>query len=153
MEQLKQCGGATGKKYCGQWLPLALFSKNKCTSDGFQNYCKDCFRKACAQSHARKPEVRIRSLAMQRERRAANWQRLFELKGSKCLHCPFDENIPDCYDMHHVDPTEKEFGLAKIMDRKDWGRIEKEAEKCILLCAICHRKEHLRLRREAYEIN
>lgn len=30
---------------CGRELPLSEFSKNKCTKDGVQYYCRECSRK------------------------------------------------------------------------------------------------------------
>lgn len=65
---------------------------------------------------------------------------LFYAAGAKCCICGFDETYPGLYDFHHVDPLKKEFGLNATV-----ASIEKnikEAQKCILVCPICHRKIH-----------
>lgn len=67
-----------------------------------------------------------------------NWKQ--DLK-QKCSHC--EETHPAVLEWHHVDPSVKEITLAKALNRKIYL---KEIEKCIVLCANCHRKEHWRLR-------
>tara|TARA_B110000977_G_scaffold194593_1_gene271491 strand:+ start:1077 stop:1505 length:429 start_codon:yes stop_codon:yes gene_type:complete len=73
---------------------------------------------------------------------------LFEYKGSKCSHCHLSEPKHfEIYDYHHIDPTAKLYSMASIM----YGPLERlitEADKCILLCSNCHRKEHARLHKE-----
>ncbi len=59
----------------------------------------------------------------------------------KCKRCP--ENHIGCLEFHHNDPEEKEICISNIA-HTGWGeeRILKEIDKCIVLCANCHRKLH-----------
>jgi hypothetical protein len=58
-----------------------------------------------------------------------------------CIRC--GERDYRCLDFHHVDPTQKEFCIAHaIHSCYPKSRIEEEIDKCVLLCANCHRKEH-----------
>lgn len=59
----------------------------------------------------------------------------------KCAKC--GEDNPATLDFHHLDPSEKELNIGSVIS-KGWGkdRILKEVEKCVVLCANCHRKEH-----------
>ena len=63
--------------------------------------------------------------------------------GSKCKRC--DQHVenthPNVFDFHHQDHNDKEFDLSKLR-YFGWGKIKKEIDKCILLCANCHRIEH-----------
>jgi predicted HNH restriction endonuclease len=46
-------------------------------------------------------------------------------------------------EFHHKDPSLKEFGPSgRILKRLSWEKITKEIDKCILLCANCHRELH-----------
>ena len=68
-----------------------------------------------------------------------------KLKSSlKCLNCP--ENDPVCLDFHHLNPEEKEIGLAAVV-QQGWSknRIFKEIAKCDVLCSNCHKKEHAKI--------
>ena len=58
-----------------------------------------------------------------------------------CCRCP--ENDPVCLDFNHEDPNEKEISIADAVQR-GWGQhsIQKEIDKCITICANCHRKLH-----------
>lgn len=69
-------------------------------------------------------------------------QFIVDLKSTlKCCRC--DENHPACLDFHHEDESKKEFGIADAVTNKvSKTRILKEIQKCIVLCANCHRKEH-----------
>ncbi len=57
-----------------------------------------------------------------------------------CTKCP--ENDPVCLDFHHAgDDKEMDISLAI---RRAWSqkRLQKEIDKCIVICANCHRKHH-----------
>ena len=63
---------------------------------------------------------------------------LVEANGHKCAYCGLVDD-PVIYDFHHIDPSTKLFGLASG-DTKSRQRYADEAKKCVMLCAICHRK-------------
>ena len=59
----------------------------------------------------------------------------------KCVKC--GESHIAVLDFHHIDPSKKEFSISSAKsDRYSIDRIKKELEKCIPLCANCHRLEH-----------
>lgn len=59
----------------------------------------------------------------------------------KCSKCP--ENHPSCLDFHHEDPTIKEVEISRMINStSSLETIKKEIDKCIILCANCHRKHH-----------
>ena len=64
-----------------------------------------------------------------------------EYLGGECSHCKgkFHRSV---YDFHHLNPEEKETGLAKLLKKRNRDNIKEELDKCILLCANCHRIEH-----------
>lgn len=67
-----------------------------------------------------------------------------EYLGGECKHCSYKKSLA-ALEFHHLDPSEKEFNLSK-MGSKSWDAIKSELDKCVLLCANCHREEHERLR-------
>lgn len=64
---------------------------------------------------------------------------IVEYMGGKCVDCGLVDD-PVVYDCHHLDPTQKDFSIAK--NKKSLDKIKPELDKCILLCANCHRKRH-----------
>jgi predicted HNH restriction endonuclease len=75
------------------------------------------------------------------ERRVKNKLKAIEYLGGKCAHCGIVSKHRSIYDFHHLDKTEKEADPGSLM-HYSWTRIQKELDKCILLCANCHRIEH-----------
>ena len=66
-------------------------------------------------------------------------QQLIEKLGGKCVKC--NGIYPQAvFDFHHV--SNKLFGISNEILNKSIEEIFKEAEKCILLCANCHRIHH-----------
>lgn len=65
--------------------------------------------------------------------------------GNKCYCC--GQSYPECvYDFHHINPEEKEFGIACGGSTKAKEKIAHEAKKCIMVCSNCHRLiEHTNL--------
>ncbi len=68
-------------------------------------------------------------------------QMLVEYKGGKCELCGYNECI-DVLDLHHKDPSTKEFGISSSGLTRSWEKNKVEADKCVLLCANCHREIH-----------
>jgi hypothetical protein len=58
--------------------------------------------------------------------------------GEKCQYCnqTFE---PYVYDFHHKNPEEKNFGIAGQGITHSKADVAKEAKKCIMVCANCHR--------------
>lgn len=83
-----------------------------------------------------KDQIRKKSKA----KRAENT--LWFLGYKKTLRCKIClENNPYCLDFHHIDPSNKKYAISKIRS-KSKNIVMNEVEKCIVLCANCHRKEH-----------
>ena len=64
-----------------------------------------------------------------------------EYKGGCCSRCGIKSSHICIYDFHHTDSNEKDFNISKILTN-NWENIKKELDKCILLCANCHRIVH-----------
>jgi arsenate reductase-like glutaredoxin family protein len=67
-------------------------------------------------------------------------EKLVEYKGGKCERCGYDKCIT-ALEFHHLDPDEKEFGVGNF-EVLSFGKCKKEVDKCILVCANCHREIH-----------
>ena len=74
-------------------------------------------------------------------------ERAVQYKGGKCQHCGYDK-CNEALEFHHINPEEKDFGMGEHMS---WERTKKELDKCILLCANCHREEHNKNKKDIIE--
>ena len=67
---------------------------------------------------------------------------LIELKGGGCCKCGYNKNIA-ALEFHHVDENKKELVLdRRTLSNNSLETILKEIDKCIILCANCHREHH-----------
>ena len=53
--------------------------------------------------------------------------------------CGYDKNI-SALEFHHLDPNEKDFTISGT--KCGWNDLQKELDKCIMICANCHREIH-----------
>ncbi len=60
-------------------------------------------------------------------------------KGNKCNICGYNKCV-DALEFHHL--QEKKFGLSKSGLTRSWDKTKIELDKCILVCANCHREIH-----------
>lgn len=68
-------------------------------------------------------------------------QKAVEYKGSECYICK--KHFPNSvYDFHHLDPQQKDFSLGEKNSTVKWEKVIIELDKCILVCANCHRLIH-----------
>jgi len=61
-----------------------------------------------------------------------------QYKGGKCERCGYKGSIA-CFDFHHLDPSLKSFAVSNNPHTRSWKRVKEEVDKCLLLCANCHR--------------
>lgn len=129
-----------GKRDNNRGTPNPALSHRQCASCGvckspedfhrpygkrsrIQSYCKVCQQK------------------MQNARLKSFKQKCVEYLGSCCMHCGYSKCIA-AMEFHHKNPTEKEFGIAKVRNRAFSQVIKDELDKCELLCSNCHKEVH-----------
>ena len=108
---------------CGVEKPITDYHKNGFDNKGnqkYRGYCKDC---ANAREKARYQEKR----------------QFIDNQRTQCVKC--GETRPYVLDFHHIDETSKDFTIGKIK-KGNKDIIQKEIDKCIVLCANCHRELH-----------
>jgi DNA-binding CsgD family transcriptional regulator len=67
-------------------------------------------------------------------------EKLVDYKGGSCELCHYNKCI-EALEFHHRDPAQKDFGISEYTHLK-WDNIVKEVDKCIMVCANCHREIH-----------
>jgi predicted HNH restriction endonuclease len=84
-----------------------------------------------------------------RKRRKKIRQLAIEYKGGKCQKCGYDKCL-EAMEFHHLDSSVKDFGISHKGYTRGWQRVKQELDKCMMLCANCHREIHseLQLSRE-----
>ena len=78
------------------------------------------------------------------KKNVGNWRKrtkelLVEYKGGKCEFCGYNKCV-EALEFHHIDETTKEFAISG--STKSLEKQKKEADKCYMLCANCHREVH-----------
>ncbi len=64
-----------------------------------------------------------------------------EYKGSSCQNCGY-QKCERALGFHHLDPTQKDFGISFKGFSRSWEKVKAELDKCILVCSNCHMEIH-----------
>ena len=97
-----------------------------------------------ARQDARKYQDRRQYLiAAVRKRRKKIRQLAVEYKGGRCEKCGYSRCI-DALEFHHRNSSAKDFGVSDKGYTRSWARVKEELDKCILVCANCHREIHVK---------
>ncbi len=62
-----------------------------------------------------------------------------EYMGGKCQICGY-QKYQGALELHHINKSEKGFGIGDKGYTRSWEKVKAELNKCILLCANCHRE-------------
>lgn len=119
-----------------------FFHKSKQGRFGLHSWCKNCYRvygKKYQQDRRKTKGKVVR--AYDRNRAEKFKQKWVDYKGGKCSVCGYDKCI-GALEFHHTNPEEKDFGISKSAKGLCNEKIKKELDKCLLLCANCHREIH-----------
>lgn len=79
--------------------------------------------------------------AATKRRRKEIKKKAIEYKGGKCQLCGYDK-YEGAMDFHHLDPNKKDFAISAKGITRAWEKVKEELDKCVLLCANCHRETH-----------
>ena len=100
--------------------------------------CVECQKLASRKSYEKH---RRRRIAEASARRWGYKERLREYKeATGCAICGYSR-YHKALDFHHIDPSCKEGDVSKLVE-SSFERAMKEAEKCVLLCRVCHMEFH-----------
>ena len=119
---------------CGLELPVTEFHKNGFDRDGkqkYRGYCKKCANKLEMDRYYKKKEY-------------------IDSYKTKCAKC--GDTRTYVLDFHHVDEETKEFTIGKLK-KGSLEVIKNEIDKCVVLCANCHREFHYLEKQEGITIN
>ncbi len=75
------------------------------------------------------------------KRRKIVRQLAIDRKGGKCEICGY-ARCSEALEFHHLDDQTKDFGISSKGYTRSSGKVMQELDKCILVCANCHRELH-----------
>ena len=105
----------------------------ECTTHGLTEYT---WRECEKRYRCKKCSVE----AVQRRRYLVK-EKAVEYRGGKCEICGYDKCI-SALEFHHLNPTQKDFGIGHRGYTRSWEKVKEELDKCIMVCANCHREIH-----------
>jgi len=94
--------------------------------------CRECTNRKQKATYRR---VKLRDGTLKHR----NKRKAIEYLGGVCCICGLKDACVDVYDFHHV--VEKSFTVGNKLNGR-WDRIQEELDKCVLMCANCHRRYH-----------
>lgn len=106
-------------------------------------YKDESVRKSKAREYSREHYLKNKEKVKAKSKlnRAIGKARWDTFKSSlKCTKCGFSH--PAALDFHHVDPSEKENLVSKLVSNGSFAAAMEEVQKCVVLCANCHRIHH-----------
>ena len=68
-------------------------------------------------------------------------QRLLKRRGGECQVCGYQKS-PSALEFHHRDERRKCFNVSGNNLHKPWDLLVREADKCDVLCSVCHKEHH-----------
>ena len=85
-------------------------------------------------------EKRINNYERIKSFRQKTKEKAIEYKGGKCEKCGYNK-CSWAFEFHHINSDDKDFGISSY-STLTWEKIKTELDKCIMLCANCHRELH-----------
>jgi hypothetical protein len=80
-------------------------------------------------------------IAAVRKRRKKIRQMAVEYKDGQCEICGYSRCI-EALEFHHNNSSGKDFSISERGYTRSWAKVKEELDKCMLLCANCHRELH-----------
>lgn len=135
------------RKFCLECSPFGTHNTRKALNGDVPNNSFDKFIERACSKHGlttfvlQKGGYRCKTCrnATVSDNRRKRKSRLVQLFGGKCTVCGYGK-CDAALDFHHLDATQKEFGISKRGLTIAFEKLVEEAKKCTLLCCRCHRE-------------
>lgn len=101
--------------------------------------CKACMKEYRKKYYENGENLKQRQRVKNRKKSLNAAYKKWKSKQS-CRVCK--EDSVECLDLHHLDPSKKEYLVSSVINTASKKKIQKELDKCIVLCSNCHRKVH-----------
>lgn len=125
---------------CKLEKPFSDFNKNKSKKDGYNTLCRVCSNKRSKQYYKENAEHH-KKIITERNKKIKSVIKnnlLNLLKNSKCTDCGNDDIRVLEFD--HLPQFKKEKNISDFLKSGcSWNVIQKEINKCEIVCANCHR--------------
>lgn len=126
---MKTCG------VCGDSKPLKDFNRK---GPGYQSRCRACQKEWYDNYYRTSPKEKARLEISRKAHVEALRNLIHQAKDKPCADC--GQRFPYyVMDFDHRDPTAKEFTIARFVNYS-MVRVQKEIEKCDVVCSNCHRE-------------
>ena len=132
--ETKQCSK------CKRELPTTEFRWKNKAAGKLHSQCKDC-QKAAEKIHYQERKSRqdaVKETAVFQKNR--NIMLVEQYKECGCKKC--GENRLYVLDFHHISPQNKTGVIAHMIKSSSAENLSEELQKCVVLCANCHREFH-----------
>lgn len=126
------------RKYCLLCSPFGKHNTRKVHINAEHRICTVCNREFTYTRH-QGHRYNICGSCCQVTHRKKVQKKAREYKGGKCVVCGYNK-CGRALEFHHVDPKQKNFGISTEGHKKSWEVLKKELDKCVLVCANCHRE-------------
>ena len=131
---LKQC------TKCGEWKEEEEFAFRNKAQNIRHNTCKVCKREYNKAQYVNSPELRQKTKERNKKQETLLKDYIEQIKNDGCCAICGDSR-PYVLDFHHI--RDKSFNIAEAPNKKiSLTTLQKELDKCIIVCANCHRELH-----------
>lgn len=118
---------------CNKTLQLESFSKK---GSGFQSHCKSCVSDRYKAWYSKNKPKEVRRV-IRNNRRIQSENRVKLLQYLLAHPCTCGESDPIVLQFHHL--RDKKYDIGFLMSSSyGWNTIQKEINKCVVLCSNCH---------------
>jgi len=125
---------------CGEVKDCSEFHKQPSKKDGLHCYCKQCAIDGAKKSYNKNRDKILGKMIKSGRKKVIKIQRIVQQIKARygCYFCGEKNYV--CLDMHHLERQTKEKNISGYIATKSVLRLLEELDKCICVCANCHRK-------------
>ncbi len=124
---------------CKRELPLEDFRWRNKAKGIKHSQCKECESKRERERYKNDADRRAGIINRDAKYKSRNNEYLCQIKAQGCAKCG-DKRIY-VLDFHHLDKSQKEDNINNLRTCS-LETLQKEVEKCVVLCSNCHREFH-----------